>query len=54
MKDLGMGIQVVRSMDGVSLSQMKYGLDVLEDTCILGSRPVDTVVVPMSNVVLIR
>jgi hypothetical protein len=48
-KDLGklryfLGIEVVRSRTCINLSQRKYALDLLEETGLLGSRPVD---VPM-------
>ena len=46
-KDLGkllyfLGIEVVRSKEGISLSQRKYVLDVLEETSLLGSKPMET------------
>ena len=54
-KDLGkllyfLVIEVARSKEGVSLSQRKYVLDVLEETSLLGSKPMETPMDP--NVVL--
>ncbi|GFZ10854.1 hypothetical protein Acr_22g0002520 [Actinidia rufa] len=50
-KDLGplhyfLGIEVAQSHHGVSLSQQKYSLDLLQDTCMLGCRPTSTPMVP--------
>ena len=47
MKDLGLlryflGIEVARSKEGICLSQRKYVLDLLDETGMMGSRPVDT------------
>jgi len=46
-KDLGklryfLGIKVAQSKDGVVISQRKYALDILEETGLLNSKPVDT------------
>ena len=54
-KDLGkllyfLGIEVARSKEGISLSQRKYVLDVLEETSLLGSKPMKTPMDP--NVIL--
>ena len=47
MKDLGLlryflGIEVAKSKEGICLSQRKYVLDLLDETGMMGSRPVDT------------
>ena len=53
-KDLGklkyfLGIEIAQSSSGVVLSQRKYALDILEETGMLNSKPVDTPMDPMSN-----
>ncbi|KAM0963722.1 hypothetical protein ACFX1Q_023649 [Malus domestica] len=50
MKNLGdlkyfLGVEVARSSRGIFLSQRKYVLDLLKETCILGCKPVDTPIV---------
>jgi hypothetical protein len=50
-KDLGkfryfLGIEVARSRTDINLSQRKYALDLLEETDLLGSRPVDALMDP--------
>lgn len=47
MKDLGglkyfLGIEVIRSNQGIFLSQQKYVLDLLKETSMLGCQPIDT------------
>ena len=37
-----MGIDIAQSSSGVVLSQQKYALDILEETGMLDSKPVDT------------
>jgi Reverse transcriptase (RNA-dependent DNA polymerase) len=43
-KDFGqlkyfLGIEVARGVEGIVLSQMKYVLDLLKETCMLGCKP---------------
>lgn len=44
-KDLGqlkyfLGLEVARSKSEISTGQKKYALDILQDTCLIGSKPV--------------
>ena len=46
-KDLGrlkyfLGIEVAQSRSGIVISQRKYTLDILEETVMMGCRPIDT------------
>jgi hypothetical protein len=46
-KDLGqlcyfLGIEIARSPEGIVLSQQKYVLDLLNETCMIGCRPAPT------------
>ena len=50
-KDLGklrffLGIEVAQSRDGLVISQRKYAMDILEETCLLNAKPTDT---PMNS-----
>jgi len=40
--DVFLGIEVTRSLKGLSLPQRKYLTDLLEETGTLGSKPIDT------------
>ena len=49
MKSLGdlkyfLGVEVIRSSKGIFLSQQKYVLDLLKEKCMLGCKPVDTLI----------
>ena len=53
-KDLGklkyfLGLEIAQSSSGVVMSQRKYALDVLEETCMLECKPVDTPIDPNVN-----
>ena len=46
-KDMGklryfLGIEIAQSKEDISLSQMKYVLDILKETGLLGSKPIET------------
>ncbi|XP_058766312.1 uncharacterized mitochondrial protein AtMg00810-like [Vicia villosa] len=46
-KDLGklryfLGIEVAQSKDGLVISQRKYAMNILEETCLLNAKPADT------------
>lgn len=51
MKDLGnlryfLGMEFARNRLGITISQRKYGLDLLKETSVLGCKPVDTLMDP--------
>ena len=46
-----LGIEVARSRKGINLSQRNYALDLLEETGLLGARPVDTQMGPNQKLV---
>ena len=48
-----LGIEVAQFKEGISLSQRKYVLDILEETGLLGSKPVETPML-MSNCMKIK
>ena len=46
-KDLGdlrffLGFEVARSKRGINICQRKYTIDILHDTCMIGSKPIST------------
>ena len=47
-------IEVAQSKDGVVISQRKYAMDILEETCLLNSKPIDTPMDPNVNFYQIR
>ena len=56
-KDLGklkyfLGIEITLSKSGVVINQRKYALEILEETCMLDCKPVDTPMDPNDKIVL--
>ena len=56
-KDLGrlkyfLGIEVAQSRSGIVISQRKYTLDILEETVMMGCRPIDTPMDPNVKLLL--
>ena len=41
-----LGIEVAQSKDGLVISQRKYAMDILEETCLLNAKLVDTLMDP--------
>ena len=41
-----MGLEVAQSKDGLVISQRKYAMDIIEETCLLNAKPVDTLMDP--------